>query len=89
MLAFLAAGKTLTVAADDKIISVEEAAKILNVSSEYVIKLIEEEQLPATESGGAYRLLFYQVANYKKEMKRIQEEALAELTALSQELNLY
>ncbi|MEM1325704.1 MAG: hypothetical protein AAGI23_07115 [Bacteroidota bacterium] len=89
LLAFLAAGKTLTIVADDSMMTIAEAAQMLNVSSEYVAKLIEEERLVAHEREEEYCLLRSSVVTHDEKMKKMRKEGLTFLTAESQEMNLF
>jgi len=70
-------------------LSTQQAADILNVSRPYLVKLVDEGAIPSRKVGVQRRLLLDDVIAYKKAMYAKQVKAMAELTALSQELGLY
>lgn len=71
------------------ILTTQEAADILHVSRPYLIKLLEEGEIPFSTVGTHRRVHIRDVLTYQKRRKAEQEEALNELTRLSQELGLY
>lgn len=68
-----------------------EAARLLNVSRTYFNTLVETGKLGAIErtEGGHRRIPKSVVLAYQAEGRRKQTQALAELTAASEELGLY
>ncbi len=69
-------------------LSTEEAAQILNVSPPFVTKLIDEGKLPACKVGRHRRIRLEDLMAYKKRDDAAREQALAELAALSQGLDM-
>ena len=66
-----------------------EAADILNVSRPFVIKLLEEGEIPYRLVGKHRRIRLKDLLAYKTKSDREMDEAMDELAALSQELGLY
>lgn len=71
------------------ILTTQEAADILGVSRPYLIKLLEEGEIPFSTVGTHRRVHMRDVLAYQKRRKEEQEEALGELAHLSQEMGLY
>jgi excisionase family DNA binding protein len=69
-------------------LSTEQAAEILNVSRPFVAKLVDEGKLPARKVGRNRRIRLEDLMAYKKRDDAAREKALAELAALSQELDM-
>lgn len=72
----------------DKPLTTQQAADILNVSRPYLIKLLDNGAMPHHKVGNQRRIDYDDVMNYKAQQKKESQEALRELTALSQELKL-
>ncbi len=88
MLKEMGAGNAVTLVPIEAEITTQQAADLLNVSRPYVVGLIDKGVLPARKVGNQRRLplkdvLVYQAEDYAKRL-----EALAELSALDQELGL-
>ena len=69
-------------------LSAQQAADILNVSRPYLVKLVDEGAIPSRKVGVHPRLLLDDVVAYKRGMYSQQVEAMAELSALTEELGL-
>ncbi len=74
--------------AEEKIITTEEAAEILNVSRSYVVKLMTSGTLSVVKVGPCLRLSSGDVLRYKDASMKEREAALNELAEISQELGL-
>jgi excisionase family DNA binding protein len=74
--------------AEEKIITTEEAAEILNVSRSYVVKLMTSGTLSVVKVGPRLRLSSGDVLRYKGASMKEREAALNELAEISQELGL-
>jgi excisionase family DNA binding protein len=83
-----AQGKAITVNPVDAEITTQEAANILNVSRPFVVKLLEEGKIPFHKVGTHRRIKLKDLLVYKQQMEKEREEALTELTRISQELGL-
>jgi excisionase family DNA binding protein len=70
-------------------LTTQEAADLLNVSRPFLIGLLEDGQLPHHKVGTHRPVRFADLMTYKRRRDAESEEALRELTALSQEMKLY
>jgi len=71
-------------------VTTEEAARLLNVSRPYVVKLADTGELPSmTTQGGHRRIPYDDLMLYADEMKRVRRAALQELRAMGEEDGLY
>ncbi|PCJ18233.1 MAG: DNA-binding protein [Candidatus Cloacimonadota bacterium] len=81
-------GNALTIYPTEVKLTSQEAANILNVSRPFLIKLLETEKIPFYRVGTHRRILLKDLLKYKTRMLVKREDALDELTALSQELDM-
>ena len=70
-------------------LSTQQAANFLNVSRPYLIKLLESEEIPYRKVGKHRRILAKDLYEYKAEIDEKRSQSLDELTALTEELDLY
>lgn len=71
------------------VLTTQEVADLLNVSRPFVIKLIEQKQLPLAFKAGNQRRIFQKDAlELKAKMRSQQSEALRKLTDESEDLGL-
>lgn len=82
-------GKMVFVQEEEEILTTQEAADILHVSRPYLIKLLEEGNIPFTKVGLHRRIRFKDLRDYQKRRKEERREALREMGRISQELGLY
>ena len=66
-----------------------DAANILNVSRSFLIKLLDEDEIPSRKSNFLYRVRMDDLMTYKKTRDIRREEALDEMVRISQDLGLY
>ncbi|MEM9272707.1 MAG: helix-turn-helix domain-containing protein [Cyanobacteria bacterium P01_F01_bin.143] len=66
-----------------------QAAKILNISSSYLMKLINDDQIPYRQVGIHTKILLKDLLEYKKSRDANRKQGLQKLTDLSQELGFY
>ncbi len=85
----MAAGQAVTVLAEDRFLTTQQAAALLNVSRQYLVRLIESGQLPAVKVGAHRRLRPADVEDYKTRRDARRTSALDALTALSEDLAGY
>ena len=69
-------------------VSLDQAAKILNVSSNYVSKLLDEGSLPLITVYGGRQIRLSDLIAYKKRQNESSEAALLELQKQAQDLNM-
>lgn len=89
LLSDLAAGRVVFVSDADEELTIREAAKLLNVSRPHLTHLLKEGEIPSHKVGSHYRVYRRDVLAYKARRREQSEEAMQELTRLSQELGLY
>jgi excisionase family DNA binding protein len=88
LLTHLANGDGVVVMPGHAELSTQQAAEILNVSRPYVIKLIEDKQLPARNVGTHRRVLLQDLLEYKRRNDAEREAVMQELADQAQELGL-
>src|SRR5690349_17324579 len=81
----MAAGRGVTIIPENAELTTVEAARILNVSRPYLIKLLEEKVIPHRLVGKHRRILIDDVTAYKQRIDEEREAVLAKLTAEAQE----
>ena len=88
ILEHMADGKAISIIPADAEITTQQAADMLNVSRPHVVKLLEEGELPFHKIGTHRRIKLKDLEAYRARMEKEREEALTELTRISQELDL-
>lgn len=81
----MAAGRGVTIIPENAELTTVEAARILNVSRPYLIKLLDEKVIPHRLVGKHRRILIDDVVAYKQRIDAERESVLAQLTAEAQE----
>lgn len=89
LLAYLAHDRIVTLTPLDKDLTTHQAARLLNVSRPYLIKLLESNQIPYKLVGTHRRIRYQDLIAYKRQADAEQQRALEDLTQLSEELGLY
>jgi excisionase family DNA binding protein len=77
VVATLHAGKAVTIAPQTMTLTTQQAADLLGVSRPTVVRLINDEALPAERIGNRHRLLLDDVLAYREERRKRQYDALA------------
>lgn len=85
----MASGQQFHVMPLDEELTTAQAAEILNVSRPYVIKLLENGDIPYHKVGTHRRVRLVDLHHYKQEIDVKRREVLDEIVAESQELGLY
>ena len=85
----LARGDAITIVPVGKELTTQQAADLLNISRQYLVRLLDEQKLAFSRTGKHRRLRIEDVLAFKRRRDRGREAALDELTALSEELGGY
>lgn len=85
----LAAGRSVSVVADDEILTTQGAAELLNVSRQYIVRLVDQGTLPAVRVGSHRRLKAGDVEAYKVQRDADRDAALDRLAHASEEIGGY
>ncbi|WP_283963133.1 excisionase family DNA-binding protein [Sinorhizobium sp. 6-117] len=79
----------MTVLPDEEMLSTQAAADILNVSRQYLVRLVDNGELPAEKVGSHRRLRATDVAAFKAARDAKRSSALDRLTSLSEDVGGY
>ena len=85
----IAEGHPVAVMSDDEILSTQDAADLLNVSRQYLVRLVDAGDLPAEKVGSHRRLRLADVAAFKAQQDTKRTSALDRLTTLSEDAGGY
>ena len=80
-----AAGRRVTVVPNEVDLTTQQAAELLNVSRQYVVRLVDEGKLPATKTGTHRRLRLADVLAYKSVRDAERREALLEIMRIGEQ----
>ena len=84
----LGQGRAVTIAPEKAELTAQEVADYLNVSSPYVVKLIESGKLPARMVGQRRHISFTDLIKFDEEDRKARRTAMDELRRIDQELKL-
>ena len=70
------------------ILSTQEVADLLNVSRPYVVKLVDNNEIPSFKVGNQRRVRELDVLEYRKKMRNQQSRALDELAKETEKLGI-
>lgn len=85
----LASGDSITLVPVGRELTTQQSANLLNVSRQYLVRLLEEMRIPFTKTGKHRRLKLADVLTYKTQRDSHARKTLDELTRLSQEAGGY
>jgi excisionase family DNA binding protein len=85
----LARGDAVTVVPVGKELTTQQAADLLNISRQYLVRLLDEGKIPFTKTGKHRRLRIEHVLGFRQQRDQERRTKLDELTALSEELGGY
>lgn len=85
----MATGDSVTVVPVGKELTTQQAANLLNVSRQYLVRLVEQRRLPHQKTGKHRRLKIEDVLAFKEERDRGRRAALRELSRVTEEIGGY
>lgn len=85
----MARGDSVTVVPVGKEMTTQQAADVLNVSRQYLVRLLDEGRIPCARVGKHRRLRIEDVLAFKEQRDRARGAALDHLTQLSEEFGGY
>jgi excisionase family DNA binding protein len=85
----LAGGDAVTIVPTGKELTTQQAADLLSVSRQYLVRLLDEGRIPCIRTGKHRRLRIDDVLAFKEKRDRERQEALTDLTRLSEDLGGY
>ncbi len=88
VLAELANGNAVTVAPVHAELTTQQAADLLNVSRPYLIKLLDQREIPYRRVGNRRKVLLVDVMEYKRRDEAMRREIADELTREAQDIGL-
>lgn len=85
----LARGEAVVIMPVHRELTTQQAADILNVSRQYLVRLLDAGKIPFTRAGTHRRVKFGDLRTYLEQRDAQRQRNLDDLTQLSQELGLY
>jgi len=85
----MASGRGVSLESWNRDFTIAEAAELLSGTRQFIIKLLEQGEIPYRQVNGDCRMKFEDVMAYKHQRDIQRREGLKELTRFSQELGLY
>lgn len=87
-LSFIAEGQSVVVLPEPAEITTQQAADLLHVSRPFIVKLLENEEIPFRKVGKHRRIRMEDVLRYKEKIDKKRLKVLEKLAAEAQELGL-
>ena len=85
----LASGDAITIVPVGKELTTQQAANILNVSRQYLVRLLDNGRIPFRKTGTHRRVRMEDLLAFKRQRDRDRKAALDDLSQLSQEFGGY
>lgn len=82
-------GKPVSIVPVATEVTTQKAAELLGCSRPFLVKLLEDGEIPFTKIGKHRRIMFEDVVNYRKKMKDEQRKHLIEIMNADEEDGLY
>jgi excisionase family DNA binding protein len=85
----MSAGQEISIVPINKQLTSQEAADLINVSRPYMIKLLDNQEIPHFKVGAHRRILLGDLIAYKEQRASIRQDKLQEMTEFLQEEGFY
>lgn len=85
----MALGQAITLVPTDYELTTQKAADLLNVSRPYLVKLLEQNEIPCVMVGTHRRVKFQELMDYKQKRDSTRRQSLNDLTEFLQEEGFY
>ncbi|MEH1841199.1 MAG: helix-turn-helix domain-containing protein [Nostoc sp.] len=85
----MASGKAISIVPQEQELTTQQAAEFLNVSRPYLIKLLEQQEIPYITVGTHRRVRFQDLRKYKEQRDAKRDQLLQQLVDMSEEAGLY
>jgi excisionase family DNA binding protein len=85
----MARGDSITVVPVGREVTTQQAADLLNVSRQYLVRLLDERRIPFRKTGKHRRLRIEDVLMFKEKRDKDRRAGLRELSQMTQELGGY
>lgn len=85
----MARGDSITVVPVGQEMTTQQAADMLNVSRQYLVRLLDEDRIPHTKTGRHRRLRIEDVLAFKAARDKERRRGLVELTKMSEDMGGY
>ena len=85
----MARGDSITVVPVGREVTTQQAADLLNVSRQYVVRLLDEGRIPFRKTGKHRRLRIENVLSFKEERDKNRRAGLRELSQMTQDFGGY
>jgi excisionase family DNA binding protein len=85
----MALGKAISIVPQEQKLTTQKAADLLNVSRPYIIKLLEQGEIPYITVGTHRRIRFDDLMKYKQQRDANRSQLLQEMIDISEESGLY
>lgn len=85
----MARGDSITVVPVGQQLTTQQAADLLNVSRQYLVRLLDEKRIPFTKTGKHRRLRIEDVLTFKQNRDRSRRAGIRELSEATQEFGGY
>jgi excisionase family DNA binding protein len=85
----MARGDSITVVPVGREVTTQQAANLLNVSRQYLVRLLEEKRIPFSKTGKHRRLRIEDVLTFKEKRDRDRRAGLRELSQMTEDFGGY
>lgn len=86
---YMLQGHAVSIIPINKEITTQEAADFLNISRPYLVKLLEQGEIPFIKVGTHRRIRFSDVMKYKERRDETRKQGLAEITHIAEDAGEY